>query len=75
VADSGSGIAPEHLPYIFEPFFTTKQEGNGTGLGLSTVFGIMERHQGSVTVDSRPGEGATFFLKLPIGDPDRKTNS
>jgi PAS domain S-box-containing protein len=72
VSDTGAGIAPEHLAYIFEPFFTTKQEGSGTGLGLSTVFGIMERHRGSVTVENRPGEGATFFLRLPIAGPDRE---
>jgi PAS domain S-box-containing protein len=72
VSDTGAGIAPEHLTHIFEPFFTTKQEGSGTGLGLSTVFGIMERHRGSVTVENRPGEGATFFLKLPIAGRDRE---
>jgi PAS domain S-box-containing protein len=65
VRDTGPGIPKQHLPYIFEPFFTTKKEGYGVGLGLATVFGIMERHKGSVTVESREGQGATFRLLLP----------
>lgn len=67
VKDSGPGISPHDLPHVFEPFYTTKTEGQGVGLGLSTVFGIMERHQGSVRVESPPGEGAVFFLTLPCG--------
>jgi len=66
VKDSGPGIDPADLPHIFEPFVTTKNEGYGVGLGLSTVYGIMERHNGSIDVESRPGEGATFSLKLPV---------
>jgi PAS domain S-box-containing protein len=66
VKDSGNGIAPDNLPYIFEPFFTTKKEAFGVGLGLSTVYGIIERHNGTVEVDSRPGDGAVFKLKLPL---------
>jgi len=66
VKDSGPGIDPADLPHIFEPFVTTKNEGYGVGLGLSTVYGIMERHNGSIDVESRPGEGATFMLKLPV---------
>jgi len=65
VKDSGPGIPAENLPNIFEPFFTTKHKGHGLGLGLSTVFGIMERHGGRVEVQSQPGEGATFLLKIP----------
>jgi two-component system, NtrC family, sensor kinase len=65
VQDSGSGIADEHRPHIFEPFFTTKQEGQGTGLGLSTSYGIIERHHGTIAVDSTPGHGATFTINLP----------
>ena len=65
VTDTGTGIAPEDLPHIFEPFFTTKKEGYGVGLGLSTVYGIMERHQGQVQVESRPGKGTTFTLRFP----------
>jgi two-component system NtrC family sensor kinase len=66
VKDSGRGISPEDLPHIFEPFFTTKNEGYGVGLGLSTVYGIMERHNGTVTVESPAGEGAVFMLVLPV---------
>ncbi len=66
VEDTGTGISEEDLPDIFEPFYTTKKEGYGVGLGLSTVYGIMEQHNGSVEVQSRPGVGTTFLLKLPI---------
>jgi two-component system, NtrC family, sensor kinase len=66
VKDTGQGIAPDDLPYIFEPFFTTKNQAYGVGLGLSTVYGIMERHSGSVEVKSQPGDGAVFKLKIPV---------
>ena len=66
VKDNGIGIAEENIPRLFEPFFTTKKEGYGVGLGLSTVWGIMERHGGMVKVESRPGKGATFKLVLPV---------
>jgi PAS domain S-box-containing protein len=69
VKDSGRGISPENRPHIFEPFFTTKNEGYGVGLGLSTVYGIMERHEGTVKVESQPGDGAKFMLVLPIVNP------
>jgi PAS domain S-box-containing protein len=65
VKDSGQGIHAEDLPHIFEPFYTTKKEGYGVGLGLSTVYGIIERHRGDITVESRPGEGAAFTIELP----------
>ena len=71
VKDSGRGISPENLPHIFEPFFTTKNEGYGVGLGLSTVYGIMERHKGTVKVESQPGDGAFFMLVLPISNPSK----
>lgn len=66
VSDTGPGIPEKNLPHIFEPFFTTKQEGYGLGLGLSTVYGIMERHRGTVTVESQPGQGTAFKLQIPI---------
>ena len=65
--DNGTGIQPHNLERIFDPFFTTKRTGEGTGLGLSIVQSIMESHQGSVSVESQPGEGTTFTLILPVG--------
>ena len=65
VADTGVGIPEDVLPHIFEPFFTTKKEGSGSGLGLSVVYGIVHRHQGTIHVESKPGKGTTFFIKLP----------
>lgn len=66
IADTGRGIPPELESHLFEPFFTTKTQGNGVGLGLAVVYGIIERHGGRILVDSRPGEGATFTLDLPL---------
>lgn len=63
--DTGPGIDPEMLPHLFEPFFTTKEGGQGTGLGLAQVFGIMQQHEGHVWVQSQKGKGATFTLLLP----------
>ena len=65
VADTGTGISSEDLPHIFEPFYTTKKEGYGVGLGLSTVYGIMERHQGQVLAASQDGPGTVFTLRFP----------
>jgi signal transduction histidine kinase len=65
VADTGHGIPPDVLPKIFEPFVTTKERGQGTGLGLTVVLGIIQEHGGSITVDSLPGQGTTFTLLLP----------
>jgi signal transduction histidine kinase len=66
ISDTGRGIPPEHLDKIFEPFFTTKPAGEGTGLGLSITSGIVERHNGSITVESCPGLGTTFTVTLPV---------
>ena len=65
VRDQGTGIPSSILPYIFDPFFTTKDVGEGTGLGLSVVFGIVRDHGGSVRVESALGEGSTFLVYLP----------
>jgi signal transduction histidine kinase len=65
VADDGLGIPEADLPHIFEPFFTTKEPGKGTGLGLSIVQGIVEAYGGTIQVESRPGAGSTFTVRLP----------
>ncbi len=66
ISDTGAGIAPEHLPRIFDPFFTTKPVGEGTGLGLSVTYSIVERHGGTIEVESRPGEGTSFTVTVPV---------
>jgi PAS domain S-box-containing protein len=63
--DTGVGIAPENIARIYDPFFTTKEVGQGTGLGLALSYGIIQEHGGRIFVESRPGEGAHFTLKLP----------
>jgi len=69
VRDDGSGIAPEILPHLFEPFLTTKETGRGVGLGLAISRSILERHSGSIEVQSEVGRGTTFTVTLPW-DPD-----
>ncbi|MBF0398211.1 MAG: PAS domain-containing protein [Desulfobacterales bacterium] len=72
IEDTGPGISEEIAAHIFDPFFTTKEEGKGTGLGLSIVYSIIEDHKGSIAVKSKPGEGATFIIELPISHQGEK---
>jgi two-component system, NtrC family, sensor kinase len=65
ITDTGAGIAEEDIPHIFEPFFTRKTEGKGVGLGLSIVYGIIERHGGRISVESLPGKGTAFTIEFP----------
>ncbi|MDB4970764.1 MAG: integral rane sensor signal transduction histidine kinase [Myxococcales bacterium] len=65
VRDDGPGVPPEVAAQIFEPFFTTKPDGEGTGMGLAVSRGIIEEHGGTLTLDSAPGRGAIFSLRLP----------
>ena len=69
VSDTGHGIGPQILEHVFEPFFSTKDVGEGSGLGLSVVHGIIGRHDGAITVQSRPGEGTCFDVFLPRAEP------
>ncbi len=64
--DTGCGISRENLEKIFDPFFTTKEVGHGTGLGLAVSYGIIARHKGSIEVNSSPGKGTTFIVRLPL---------
>jgi len=65
IRDTGHGIKEENLTKVFDPFFTTKAEGHGTGLGLPVVYGIIQQHQGKISVQSTPGQGTSFFIRLP----------
>lgn len=71
IADNGSGIAQQDLEHIFEPFFTTKDVGEGTGLGLSISHGIVQEHQGWISVESEEGRGSTFTIHLPAANEDQ----
>ena len=64
--DSGPGVSPELEQRIFDPFFTTKEVGAGTGLGLSIAYGIIKDHEGTIRLENRPGDGATFLVELPL---------
>ena len=65
IADTGLGVQKEHIDRVFDPFFTTKDVGKGTGLGLSIVHGIIKEHQGTITIESKPGQGTKFAIVLP----------
>lgn len=70
ITDSGCGMTPAIQAKIFDPFFTTKQVGAGTGLGLSVAYGIIKKHHGRIEVESVPGKGSTFSVRLPIQQPE-----
>lgn len=75
IADTGAGIPGEHLPRIYDPFFTTKSLGQGTGLGLSITYGIVQEHEGTMTCESRVGEGTRFTLTLPLAPVAQRAGS
>jgi signal transduction histidine kinase len=66
IIDSGKGIPQEHLSQIFDPFFTTKSPGEGTGIGLSVCKDIVERHSGTISVESKLNQGTKFIIRFPI---------
>jgi two-component system NtrC family sensor kinase len=66
VRDTGCGMPPEVQAQIFTPFYTTKQIGKGTGMGMSIVYGVVKMHAGDISVESAPGSGTTFHIRLPL---------
>ena len=75
IEDNGKGIPEDVLPKIFDPFFTTKPIGQGTGMGLSISYKIIQEHQGRITVDTKPGLGTTFSIFLPTVVQPRPASS
>ncbi|MCK5507199.1 MAG: GHKL domain-containing protein [Desulfobacterales bacterium] len=69
ISDTGSGMPPNILSKIFDPFFTTKDVGKGTGLGLNMAYNIIQKHQGTIDVESELGKGTTFIIRLQT-EPD-----
>ena len=70
VSDTGCGIPKENLSRVFDPFFTTKEPGEGTGLGLSTVYGIVNKNRGNIAIKDTGPEGTTFLIDLPLAGPE-----
>jgi PAS domain S-box-containing protein len=75
ITDTGPGISKDVLPHIFEPFFTTKEEGEGTGIGLSLVYGIVENHGGKIQAVNNSSGGTRFIIELPLSTPEDEENS
>ena len=75
IADNGAGIRSEHLSRIYDPFFTTKTTGQGTGLGLSVTYGVVQEHHGTIECESQSGQGTRFRLTLPLSASDREHSS
>jgi len=75
VKDTGSGIPEDVMPHVFEPFYTTKSEGRGTGMGLSAVYGTVNKHGGDITLQSKVGEGTCFEIYLPLSSSDIEESS
>ena len=72
--DQGSGMEEEHVAHAFEPFFSTKEPGAGTGLGLWICHQVVQRHNGTIRIDSRLGEGTAVTIELPIDGQDHATD-
>src|SRR5213076_1445128 len=66
INDDGPGIAEDLQPKVFDPFFTTKDVGQGTGLGLTVAYAIVQEHGGRIRLESHPGSGASFYVELPV---------
>ncbi len=75
IEDSGAGIPKEQVEKIFDPFFTTKKVGQGTGLGLSIAYGLVQKHNGTISVSSTVGKGTKFILRLPKKQPSERAAS
>lgn len=75
VRDSGDGISEEHLPHLFDPFFTTKEVGEGSGLGLSIAYGIIQEHDGWIAVSSELGKGSSFSVFLPLASQPQEATT